>query len=317
LFADDTTLLLSHSDINVLRIIVNAEFKKICNYFRVNKLSLHPSKTKYFIFSNSIEVKSMDFPIFINNNNANEDNHHNIFPILRVNPNDPVPAIKFLGVYFDSSLNFQFHIKTISAKLSKALYILRSVKNVLSMDSLKTIYYSLFHCHLIYCLPVWSCTQFSNLKCLITQQKAAIRLISGANYNSHSQPLFKKHKILPLDKLITFFNLQLMHKFNHKYLPVSFTNVWHTNEFRRNDEYEIVLRNQSQLDIPFVRLSSSLRQPLVNLPKTWVNFSNEVIKAETNQLLFKSKLKESLLNELPNEIICNRLLCHACHLNEL
>jgi hypothetical protein len=108
-----------------------------------------------------------------------------------------------------------------------------------------------------------------------------------------------------------------MHKFNHKYLPVSFTNVWHTNEFRRNDEYEVVLRNQSQLDIPFVRLSSSLRQPLVNLPKTWVNFSNEVIKAETNQLLFKSKLMESLLNELPNEIICNRLLCDACHLNEL
>jgi hypothetical protein len=148
-----------------------------------------------------------------------------------------VPAIKFLGVFFDSGLNFQFHIKSISAKLSKALYILRSVKNILSVDSLKTVYYSLFHCHLIYCLQIWSCTPLSNLKCLITQQKAAVRLISRANYNSHSEPLFKKQKILPLDKLIYFFNLQIMHKFRHKYLPVSFANVWQTNEFRRNDDY--------------------------------------------------------------------------------
>jgi hypothetical protein len=42
LFADDTTLLLSHCDINVLQIMVNEEFRKICNYFRHNKLSLHP-----------------------------------------------------------------------------------------------------------------------------------------------------------------------------------------------------------------------------------------------------------------------------------
>jgi hypothetical protein len=317
LFADDTTLLLSHNDIDVLKIMVNTEFRKIYDYFRLNKLALHPNKTKFFIFSNSNEVKTMDFSIFINNNNANENNPLYIFPILRVNPSDPIPTIKFLGVSLDSSLNFQYHIKNISAKLSKALYILRSVKNMLTADSLKTIYYSLFHCHLIYCLPIWSCTSQSNLKCLITQQKSAVRLISQANYNAHSEPLFKKQKILPLEKLVLFFNLQIIHKFKFGYLPVSFSNVWCTNEDRRNEEYEITLRNQSQLNIPFARLSSSLRQPLINLPKTWENFQNEILKAESNQLLFKSKLKEHLLAELPNIIVCNRLLCHACHFNDL
>jgi hypothetical protein len=50
LFADDTTLLYSHSDINVLQFIVNQEFHKICTFFREHKLSLHPDKTKYYAF---------------------------------------------------------------------------------------------------------------------------------------------------------------------------------------------------------------------------------------------------------------------------
>jgi hypothetical protein len=40
LFTDDTTLLLSHNDIDVLKITVNTEFQKICDYFCLNKLAL-------------------------------------------------------------------------------------------------------------------------------------------------------------------------------------------------------------------------------------------------------------------------------------
>ena len=42
LFADDTTLLLSHSNIEILMQIANVEFQKIITFFRQHKLSLHP-----------------------------------------------------------------------------------------------------------------------------------------------------------------------------------------------------------------------------------------------------------------------------------
>ena len=44
LFADDTTLFASHPDLQSLLTFANAEFKKICEYFRANRLALHPKK---------------------------------------------------------------------------------------------------------------------------------------------------------------------------------------------------------------------------------------------------------------------------------
>ena len=63
--------------------------------------------------------------------------------------------LKFLGVYFDPSLNFKFHISTLKKKLSRALYALRTVKNTLNQKSLLLIYNSICHCHL--------CCLFSSL----------------------------------------------------------------------------------------------------------------------------------------------------------
>ncbi len=50
-----------------------------------------------------------------------------------VNLNSETPAIKFLGVYFDPSLNFKFHINLIMKKLSRALFFMRTAKNNLSV----------------------------------------------------------------------------------------------------------------------------------------------------------------------------------------
>ena len=48
-----------------------------------------------------------------------------------------------------------------------------------------------------------------NLKYFFDAKKA-IRLVNGSRYNEHMEPIFKELCILPLDKLIEFFNLQFM-----------------------------------------------------------------------------------------------------------
>ena len=67
LFADDTTLLFTHDDLKTLEEIINAEFRKICEYFRINRMVLHPDKTKFIVFSRSTEGTSLK--LFCNNNN--------------------------------------------------------------------------------------------------------------------------------------------------------------------------------------------------------------------------------------------------------
>ena len=38
--------------------------------------------------------------IFCNNNNSDQDDPNKISPLSRVNSNDDIPAVKFLGVFF-------------------------------------------------------------------------------------------------------------------------------------------------------------------------------------------------------------------------
>jgi hypothetical protein len=153
----------------------------------------------------------------------------------------------------------------------------------------------------------------SYLKPIIKMQKSAVRILANKNYNAHSDPIFKKLCILPFTDLTKFFNLQFMQRYIQGFLPVSFKDVWLTNEARRNQEnINIILRNSKNLNIPFARLSSSTRQPFVLLPKLWTEFNQEEIKIVRNKLEFNMKLKKSLLDALPGVVNCQRLFCPAC-----
>ncbi len=210
------------------------------------------------------------------------------------------------------------------SKLSKSLYILRSVKHFLTEKACLSIYYALFHPHIIYCLPIWSITSQKTLTKIYSLQKQAIRLISNLPYNAHTEPSFKKLKILPLNSLIDFFNLQIMQKYNQGFLPTAFNKVWIKNSQRQvnaiedqlgNEDVIRRLRNSEELYLPPCRLTTLSKFPYYNLPRLWSNFEDESIKILRNKLEFKRKLKKHFLDLLSANILCNRLLCPTCHLN--
>jgi len=146
-------------------------------------------------------------------------------------------------------------------------------------------------------------------------QKAAIRLISGSKYNAHTQPLFKKHSILPLPDLIEFFRLQFMQRFTFGFLPRSFVEIWTTNAARSQQNlHNYPLRNSDNLFIPPARLTSNEKHPLHIFPKIWSNFNEHSIKHIRNKSEFNLKLKKYFLEKLPITPDCSRLFCPSCHL---
>jgi hypothetical protein len=110
LSADDTSLLISQCNFNELASIVNVELKKAIDFFRLHKLALHPSKTKFMVFSNSAEFRSYAFKILMNYINIRPDL---ITEISKVHVNSKKPAIKFCGVFFEPLLYFEFHLTLI------------------------------------------------------------------------------------------------------------------------------------------------------------------------------------------------------------
>ena len=95
-------------------------------------------------------------------------------------------------------------------KLSRALYALVSVKNTINQKGLILLYNSIFHCHLLYAIQIWSCSCSSPVNEIYKVQKNAIRIIAGKPYNAHTEPLFKKLQIMPLPDLITFSKIQFI-----------------------------------------------------------------------------------------------------------
>ena len=61
---------------------------------------------------------------------------------------------QFVSIQLD--LN-KYHTSSLKNKLSKALYALRTVKNLPSQKSLLLLYNSIFNCHLLYAIQIWSC----------------------------------------------------------------------------------------------------------------------------------------------------------------
>ena len=226
-----------------------------------------------------------------NNNNPDQNLAHNISGIGQVQSGDMIPAVKFLGVFFDPDLNFKFHIGKLKNKLSRALFALRSVKNTLSKSSLQLLYNSIFNCHLLYAIQIWSCTNSSLINELFKLQKAAVRIISGSKYNAHTEPLFKNLQILPLPDLISFSKLQFMQRFSQKMLPISFNDIWVKNNVRNIGENEIQLRNYNQLQPVHSTLAKLDIFPLYNYPKIWQDFPNEQIKIIRKTAEFDQKLK--------------------------
>ena len=67
---------------------------------------------------------------------------------------DRVEFTKFLGVYIDENLNWKKHASEMSSKISKSIGIMSKVKYILSRKLLKTLYFSLIHSYLNYCIII-------------------------------------------------------------------------------------------------------------------------------------------------------------------
>ncbi len=126
-----------------------------------------------------------------------------------------------------------------------------------------------------------------------------------AAYNAHTESLFKKSEILPLNLLIEYFRVQFMHQYLNNKLPVIFNSVWPTNADRRMSYDGPQLRNEEDLYVQISRLASRERYPLICFPRAWNDFPSAEIKSIPDKLPFNKALKKHFLGELSADYLCS------------
>ena len=229
-FADDTTLITNLNNEDMRNESLNYELANFHNYLKANKLSLNINKTKAMVFH--MPQKRIQFPLI---KIAGEDIAF-------------VDNFNFLGIIINKHLNWTSHVDMLSAKLSKTIGILNTLKHVLPINIMRTLYTSLILCHLNYGVLLWGPKLRVNDKLHILQKKA-VRIITSSSYFAHSEPLFKQLRLLKTCDIYKCQLLKFIFKLTHKQLPHYFEQF--TFIFR-NQQHNHATRTCQNLSIPNV-----------------------------------------------------------------
>ena len=291
LFADDTNLIYKNETYEELRRIITEDLSEISDWFRANKLALNESKTKFMIFHTRFIKPPVVFQILLNNVEL-----------------ERVDNAKFLGVIIQENLMWNIHINYIGNKVSKATALLARLKHYLPKYILKLIYSSLCLSHITYAIPVWGAAPMSTIDRLHKLNKKGIRHICNSKYNAHTEPLFKKEKLLKLHDLYTLQCVKIMHRKIHGALhgyhsSKLISNIHITKTFtRKKDDINIEPNRNSLFKINSINYK---------IGTSWNNLSLDVRKYAVKSVrTFTQQVKQSYLSNY--SYACDIEHCNIC-----
>jgi len=111
-------------------------------------------------------------------------------------------AVEFLGLTTDTSLTWKYHIGELTIRLNKACYAIRSIKLLMSLDVLRTTYFSYVHSIISYGIIFGG--NSSHNEEIFKIQKKIIRIIMNSSKNASCRQLFKELNILPIQSKYIF-----------------------------------------------------------------------------------------------------------------
>ena len=88
----------------------------------------------------------------------------------------PTESVKYLGVKFDTNLNWEYNVNDLSIKLMRANALLFEIGKYVSVKILRSIYFAIFGSYLSYCCLV--CHQnCSTIQQIVILQKQLLELL--------------------------------------------------------------------------------------------------------------------------------------------
>jgi hypothetical protein len=96
----------------------------------------------------------------------------------------------WLYIFMDKNLSWCTHIEQLIPKLNKASYAIRFLRLILSLETVRMVYYSVVHSVMSYGIIFWGGSTHS--KTIFKIQKRIIRIITNSGSRVSCRNLFKK-----------------------------------------------------------------------------------------------------------------------------
>lgn len=277
LFADDTCLVINSNCISDLKESITSELSKIHSWVNANKLVINPSKSNLLVVPPKNRCSEYEkISVFYDN-----------AEIVKLS------SVKYLGIVFDSNLNFESHMNMLTKKLSRSVGILTKLKRLLPPKSLLQLYYAIVHPHLLYGLIVWGGSFKSYIDKLNILQNKAVKIIAGGRWMEHVTPFYKQLNLLKINELYEHEVAKFMFNFKSNKLPLTFSNYFTKTKTMHNRS-----TRSSDLDCYFLpRCKTSRLQRSVKFSgvKIWNSLPADIRKSSFYS--FKRRHKKILLSK--------------------
>lgn len=270
MFADDTNLLYTDSDLKTCISKAEAELDKIKKWFDYNRLYLNEKKTKLMVFG--IQRKKSDIKLCLNGTEI-----------------ERVYETKFLGIILDQEISWGPHIKYVKSKVSKTIGILYKTKTILNAKSLSMLYSTLILPYFSYCAEIWGNGCKTRLDPVIKLQKRAIRLINRSGFREPTSSLFLKSYQLKFLDIVKLKLLKLMYQVVNGSLPESIRSFFQ----QRRGQYNF--RGVFRFEKGKIRTNLKLRCVSSVGIRLW-NDLDDKIKLINSLNKFKQSLKYKIIN---------------------
>ena len=166
LFADDTTLVTTHSNRAILTARSENALEEAKTWFQAHGLTLNETKTTTMNFTSTRYRETTK------------------------------TSEKLLGIVLDTRLTWVNHTEHLVKALSTAIYAIRRVRQVVGKEAALAAYHAMFHSRMSYGIELWG--ESAHASKIFLLQKRAVRAIERVDQTTTCKPLFKNLKIMTL-----------------------------------------------------------------------------------------------------------------------
>ena len=275
-FADDTTLHVSHRNMNYMKFCLTMDLESIEDWFRANKLTLNIDKTVLLHFGPG------------NRNNAILNDISIGGKQLQV-----ATSSKFLGLWVDNKLKWSEHVCKLLLKLQSCKSLLMRGKNLLTTHAKKILYFAQIQSNLTYGLLIWGpMISSEELRKLSRLQDKCVNLIDQRLSIAET---YRKYDILPFNKVIELEMYKTWHKCYLQMLPTKLTCLMKEdhNKLNLEKQHSYNTRRKREINLPLATFLLYKNSFYVKGLKLYGELPTE-IKEEKNYKLFVNRCKNYL-----------------------
>jgi hypothetical protein len=269
-FADDTSITVCGKDWNEAYRNATECLKHVRGWLENNLLSLNYGKTIYVPYSlNKRKAPRDNIPIRMHSVLCGEQ--CSSCPEVGM-----VQHVKYLGVYIDSHLKWCKHIDYVTRRVRSQQYIYRRLIDIVGLEVVKMVYYSLTQSILTYGVLAWGGAFDSHLNMANVVQRLTIKMIYGKPIRYETSKLYELSGFLDLQKLYLLQNLKFIHK--------------NPELFVRTNNCRSSARLGNVFTLPSCRTRQRLRHPVYVAPKLYNGIPSD-IRNSRSMAGFKRQIK--------------------------